>query len=39
MQHNVETLGNGTYMAHARDNYSDTLGKESTNWMLLKIKK
>ncbi|WP_298902940.1 CocE/NonD family hydrolase [uncultured Psychroserpens sp.] len=38
MQHNVETLGNGSYMVHARDNYSTTLGKESTNWMFLNLK-
>lgn len=38
MQQNVETLGNGSYMSHARDNYSVILGEESTNWMLSKIK-
>ncbi len=37
MQHNVETLGNGTYMLHARDNYSVALGKETIKWMLSKI--
>jgi hypothetical protein len=37
MQHNVETLGNGSYMLHARDNYSVTLGKETIKWMLSKI--
>ena len=39
MQHNVETLGNGTYMRHARDNYSTDLGKESVKWIRSKIKK
>lgn len=39
MQHNVDTLGNGTYMAHARDNYSVLLGTESIKWMKAKIKK
>ncbi|NAS29898.1 PDZ domain-containing protein [Flavobacteriaceae bacterium R38] len=39
MQHNVETLGNGSYMSHARDNYSTELAKESINWMTSKIKK
>ena len=38
MQHNAETLGNGTYMTHARDNYSFLLGKESVKWMQSKIK-
>ncbi|WP_425075300.1 PDZ domain-containing protein [Psychroserpens sp. S379A] len=38
MQHNVETLGNGSYMTHARDNYSVMLGKESARWMSSKIK-
>ena len=33
MQHNVETLRNGTYLEHARDNYSTDLGKESVIWM------
>jgi pimeloyl-ACP methyl ester carboxylesterase len=37
MQHNVETLGNGTYMLHARDNYSVALGKETVEWILSKI--
>lgn len=37
MQHNVETLGNGSYMLHARDNYSVALGKETIKWMLSKI--
>ena len=39
MQHNAETLGNGTYMTHARDNYSTDLGKESINWMESKLNK
>lgn len=39
MQHNAETLGNGTYMTHARDNYSFLLGKESVKWMKAKVKK
>lgn len=39
MQHNVETLGNGSYMSHARDNYSTSLGKESVKWIRNKIKK
>jgi pimeloyl-ACP methyl ester carboxylesterase len=39
MQHNAETLGNGTYMIHARDNYSLLLGKESVKWMQAKVKK
>ncbi|WP_243471740.1 CocE/NonD family hydrolase [Winogradskyella sp. MH6] len=39
MQHNAETLGNGTYMIHARDNYSFLLGKESVKWMKAKVKK
>nr|WP_298930924.1 alpha/beta hydrolase [uncultured Allomuricauda sp.] len=39
MQHNAETLGNGTYMNHARDNYSSDLGKESVKWIATKIKK
>lgn len=38
MQHNVETLGNGSYMTHARDNYSVMLGEESVRWMSSKIK-
>lgn len=38
MQHNVETLGNGNYMEHARDNYNPTISKESINWMFLKLK-
>ncbi len=38
MQHNAETLGNGTYMTHARDNYSVALGKESIKWMKAKVK-
>lgn len=39
MQHNVQTLGNGTYMSHARDNYSKDLGKESARWIADKVKK
>jgi pimeloyl-ACP methyl ester carboxylesterase len=39
MQHNVETLGNGTYMSHSRDNYSTDLGQESIKWMASKIEK
>lgn len=39
MQQNAETLGNGGYMTHARDNYSQLLGKESVKWMQSKIKK
>ncbi|MDC6364880.1 MULTISPECIES: serine aminopeptidase domain-containing protein [Flavobacteriaceae] len=38
MQHNVEILGNGSYMSHARDNYSSELAKESIDWMTSKIK-
>ncbi|WP_431134649.1 serine aminopeptidase domain-containing protein [Psychroserpens mesophilus] len=38
MQHNVETLSDGSYMTHARDNYSIMIGKESTRWILSKIK-
>lgn len=34
MQHNVETLGNGAYMLHARDNYSRELGELTVNWMV-----
>ncbi|MBR9914425.1 MAG: PDZ domain-containing protein [Algicola sp.] len=37
MQHNVETLGNGTYMLHARDNYSKELGKVTVDWMIEKL--
>ena len=37
MQHNATTLGNGTYMQHARDNYSQTLGKETSRWMRSKL--
>ncbi len=39
MQQNSETLGNGTYMTHARDNYTMLLGTESVKWMQSKIKK
>ncbi len=39
MQHNAETLNNGSYMSHARDNYSSDLGKESIKWMKSKIKR
>lgn len=39
MQHNSETLGDGTYMNHARDNYSVMLGEESVKWMMSKLKK
>lgn len=38
MQHNAETLGNGTYMQHARDNYSSMLGAESVKWIQAKVK-
>lgn len=38
MQQNSETLGNGTYMTHARDNYAKLLGAESVKWMQSKIK-
>ena len=38
MQHNVQTLNSGAYMSHARDNYSELLGKETVKWMLPKIK-
>ncbi|MCT4630113.1 alpha/beta hydrolase [Winogradskyella sp.] len=38
MQHNSETLGNGSYMTHARDNYAKLLGAESVKWMQSKIK-
>lgn len=38
MQHNVQTLNSGAYMSHARDNYSELLGKETVRWMLSKIK-
>jgi pimeloyl-ACP methyl ester carboxylesterase len=37
MQHNATTLGNGTYMQHARDNYSELLGKETSRWMRSKL--
>ena len=37
MQHNATTLGNGTYMQHARDNYSQILGKETSRWMRSKL--
>lgn len=33
MQENVQTLNNGGYMQHARDNYSKELGLETTRWM------
>jgi dienelactone hydrolase len=39
MRQNVQTLGNGTYMNHARNNYSSELGIESINWIKSKIKK
>jgi hypothetical protein len=39
MQHNAQTLSNGTYMSHARDNYSTGLGIESIKWMKAKIEK
>ena len=39
MQHNIETLGNGTYMSHSRDNYSTELGNTSVKWIKSKIKK
>ncbi|MFD0763060.1 PDZ domain-containing protein [Lutibacter aestuarii] len=38
MQHNVETLGNGTYMNYARDNFNKKIGEESINWMKSIIK-
>ena len=37
MQHNATTLGNGTYVQHARDNYSQILGKETSRWMRSKL--
>lgn len=39
MQQNSETLGNGTYMTHARNNYAKLLGTESVKWMQSKITK
>ncbi|CAM1347378.1 alpha/beta fold hydrolase [Tenacibaculum crassostreae] len=38
MQHNVETLGNGSYLNHALNNYSTDLGKETVKWMASKLK-
>lgn len=38
MQENVETLGNGTYMNHARNNYNTILSKETIKWMKSKLK-
>lgn len=38
MQQNAETLGNGSYMQHARGHYSQLLGAESVQWMQSKIK-
>lgn len=37
MQQNVETLDNGTYMNHARNNFSELLGKETIKWMVSKL--
>jgi len=38
MQHNSETLGNGTYMNHASNNYNTILSKETIAWMESKFK-
>lgn len=39
MQQNAETLGNGTYMQHAQNNYSTKLGEESIRWVNSILKK
>ncbi|RDY57738.1 alpha/beta fold hydrolase [Flagellimonas nanhaiensis] len=33
MQQNSETLGNGSYSSHARDNFNLEIGRESIKWM------
>lgn len=37
MQHNVATLGNGSYLNHSINNYSTGLGKTTVNWMISKL--
>ena len=38
MQENVNTLNNGGYMQHARENYSTRLSEETSRWMLSRLK-
>ncbi len=38
MQHNVETLANGSYGTHMRNNYNSKVSEESIGWMKSHIK-